>query len=237
MAVTTVQTKVGASNFGGTSITATFDSNNTAGNAIAVLVYLFASTGTPQIDSITDSQGNSYAAVPGTLSAIAGTNYSALRTQIFHAQNIAAGANTVTVGYSSYGVAYLDIIELTPCAVDQGTQNSHSNTALPDAGSLTPTANGAVVLCVGIVDDGAGTGSLAVGSPFTMLRDEGAGAASFGSETYAQATAASVNLTFTGGGTTGPNVCSGASFIQVSGATYSVGFSARMVEFNVRKLA
>src|SRR5262249_5445177 len=76
---------------GGTSAPLAFPTSNTAGNFIAVVVRAFM---TNQTITVTDSRGNTY------VRAVQFNNGSDDTVAMYYAQNIGAGANTVTVALS-----------------------------------------------------------------------------------------------------------------------------------------
>ena len=94
---------------GGSSVSVTFSLSNTAGNLI-VAYAIWDNSGSV---SISDSRGNAY------VSAIGPTKYRRDRTnaQIFYANNIAGGTNTVIATFSTaitaWGILYIHEENLT----------------------------------------------------------------------------------------------------------------------------
>src|SRR5271168_3367841 len=74
-------------------VSATFNSNNTAGNAIVVMASWYLTPGTP---TISDTHGNTYTMLPALTGGGAGNGEQG-SILIWYALNIAAGANTVTI--------------------------------------------------------------------------------------------------------------------------------------------
>src|SRR5579862_5609852 len=127
-----------------TSSSLPFNSNNTLGNFIAVFIRAGHSGET---FTVSDSKGNAYqqaVQMNETLDSPNGDTFA-----IFYAQNIAGGANTVTVSdttsatlrfaISEYsGVATSNSLDVTAAA--QGTSTS------PNSGTATTVANGELLL-------------------------------------------------------------------------------------------
>ncbi len=117
-----------------TSLSASFASNNTAGNLIIVVA---GWAGTTITASVSDSNGNTYQTAVGPTTGVGS------RGQMFYAENIAGGANTVTVAFSaSVSGAHLLIHEYSGIAtsnsLDQVTSATGSSTVC-DTGSVTTT--------------------------------------------------------------------------------------------------
>lgn len=92
----------------------------------------------------TDNRGNSYASVVAEVWSFFGRGFN-----IFLAQNVAAGATTITIsgGYSSYIVGAI-VYELSGVGgVDKSTWNRGSSSA-PSAGSMTTTHSGDFIYSV-----------------------------------------------------------------------------------------
>jgi hypothetical protein len=132
-----------------------FASSNTGGNAIVVFVAQYDILISPADFGISDSQGNSYSLV-GTTSGIT-------KAVMFVAQNIKAGANTVTVTSDISGSMFGD------CAVvAMEFKNVTSVQALPSFKPLTGAyippidlatvgANGGITGILGTANGGTGT--------------------------------------------------------------------------------
>jgi hypothetical protein len=157
----------------GTSGSLAFQANNTAGNFTAVVVrasYL------NQTISVADSRGNVYRqAIKFTNAVEAGNTVS-----LFYAENIAGGANTVTVSTSRSGSLRFAILEYAGLATSNALDVARSATARstsPSSGSATTTSPGDLVIGVfstqsnQTVTPGAGfTTRASVGAaPNTML--------------------------------------------------------------------
>jgi hypothetical protein len=134
-----------------------FPSNNTAGNWIAVGIRV----GQPnETITVKDSKGNTYLSASQINQTGDGDTLA-----IFYAENIAAGANTVTVSVSSADTLRLAILEFSGVAssgsILQATANQGSSSS-PNSGSITETANGDLLLGAILTADGesvtAGTG-------------------------------------------------------------------------------
>ena len=141
-----------------TSTTLAFPSSNAAGNFIAVVIR--GGLSKTQVFTVTDSLGNTYKQA-GQI----GSNGSAVTSAIYYAENIKAGANTVTVSMTVAGPVRLAILEYSGVAasgsLDATAVNTTTSTA-PGSGTLTTSANGDLLLAVVATADSdtfaAGTG-------------------------------------------------------------------------------
>ena len=125
-----------------TSSSLAFGASNTAGNWIAVVI---RAGGMSQVFTVTDTRGNTYRRALQFTETLDGTSLA-----IFYAENVAAGANTVTVSdtisgntlrfaiLEYAGVATANSLEVT--ATSQGTGTA------PSTGPVTTTANGDLVI-------------------------------------------------------------------------------------------
>ena len=143
---------------GGTSPKTTFNSPNTAGNTIIAVIQWLASSGSVSISSVNDSKGNTYTLIPGSLANAGPTpHYGNIYTEIAYAANINGGSNTVTVTTNTGAGAAVSLLEVTPGIFDQASI-ANGSSGHPNAGSLTPIANGAFAVATAFVDDGFGGG-------------------------------------------------------------------------------
>jgi len=124
-----------------TSSTLTFPSNNTASNWIAVSIRAGAPN---EIFTVTDANGNTYRkAIQFTENADSDT------VGLFYAENIAGGANTVTVSDTALDTLRFAILEYSGVATSgslDGVAVTQGNSASPNSGSVTTTANGDLLL-------------------------------------------------------------------------------------------
>jgi len=123
-----------------TSSTLTFPSNNAAGNWIAVCVRAGHSG---QTFTITDSMNNTYHAAVQFNVTVDPPNGDTFG--IFYAENIAGGANTITVKQSISGTMRFAILEYSGVATSNsldGIAAQQGTSANPNSGNLTTTANG-----------------------------------------------------------------------------------------------
>jgi hypothetical protein len=138
-----------------------FTSNNTAGNLIAVV--LFANGG--DTSTPTDSR-NSY--LPAVLNQLAGGAGQSDRLSVYYAQNIGAGANTVSV--SAPGATLLQVVIFeysglgTANALDQAGGASGTN-SVPVSPSVTTTSPQELVLGV---EARASSGAISAGSGYRL---------------------------------------------------------------------
>lgn len=158
---TIVQTAKGVTSGGGTSASAAFASNVTAGNAIVACV----ATGVGAISSVSDDLSNSYS------QAVRRVNFSYV--DIWYANDIAGGSCTVTANFaaSTHAVLMLYEVEIDgggTLSVDQtataGGDGVTANTPTVTT-SATTEADELVVAASGVFF-GSGTDAYSVGSGF-----------------------------------------------------------------------
>jgi hypothetical protein len=120
-----------------------FPSANTAGNFIAVVVRAGIANETITVQ---DSAHNMYLKA---VQLAAGGSPGGENLSIFYAQNIAGGANTVTVSQTTPGTLRFAILEYsgvaTSNALDQ-TSSAQGRSAAPNAGGVTTTTSGDLLL-------------------------------------------------------------------------------------------
>jgi hypothetical protein len=127
-----------------TSATLAFNANNTAGNWIGVCIRAGQSG---QIFTVTDSNGNAYHRAVQFNVTVDSPGGNTLG--IFYAENIAGGANTITVSDRVSGTMRFAILEYSGMAtggsldVAAAAQGSSAN---PNSGNVTTTANGDLLL-------------------------------------------------------------------------------------------
>jgi hypothetical protein len=159
-------TQHGSIDAGGTSVALAFASNNAAGHFIAVAVRAFSAN---QTITVSDSRGNVY------LQAFKANNNSDDTLALFYAQNIAAGANTVTVAVSTSASIRFAILEYAGVATSNAldvTATSTLSSASPTSGNKTTTAAGD--LLIGVITTQS-FGTFTAGSGYAI--DEAVGAA------------------------------------------------------------
>lgn len=123
----------------GSSVAESFISNTTAGNLIVVVVTWVSTSATA---SVSDSQGNSYAVAVGPVVGTRSTS------QIFYAENIAGGPNTITATFSGSQNSQIGIHEYAGLALSGALDVTSSNTGsstLCDSGALTTTQSDALI--------------------------------------------------------------------------------------------
>src|SRR5215469_15373112 len=144
----------------GTTTTSTlaFASANTAGNFIAVAIR--GGLSSSQVFTVTDSNGNTY-----KQAALIGYTSSQVTSAIYYAENIKAGANTITVSMTVSGPLRFDILEYSGVATANSLDaiaTATGSSTTPNSGNLTTTASGDLLLAtVGTADPvtyTAGTG-------------------------------------------------------------------------------
>ena len=138
-----------------------FVSPNTAGNLIAVCVR--GGNSSSQVFTITDSNSNTY-----RQAAQLGFTSSAATMAIYYAENIKAGANTITVSDTVSGPLRFAILEYSGIATSNSldvTAMMQGNSASPNSGNLTTTANSDLLLSIIATTN---TATFTVGSGYTI---------------------------------------------------------------------
>src|SRR2546429_172425 len=125
-----------------TSSTLAFPSSNTAGNFIAVVI---RAGKTGQLFAVKDSRGNTYRKAMQFNETIDSTTLG-----IFYAENIAGGANTITVSDTIAGTMRFGILEYSGVAIANSLDGAAAATqgtgASLNSGIITTTASGDLVL-------------------------------------------------------------------------------------------
>jgi len=127
-----------------TSSSLAFNQNNAAGNWIAVVIRAGRSG---QVFTVTDSQKNAYHKAVQFNVTVDGPNGDTLG--IFYAENIAAGANTITVSNTISATLRYAILEYSGVALANsmdGAATAQGTSASPNSGNLTTTASGDLLL-------------------------------------------------------------------------------------------
>ncbi len=143
-----------------TSATLAFTSNNTSGNWIAVCI---RAEDPGETFAVSDSKGNTYRSAV-QYSEIGSGNI----LGIFYAENIAGGANTVTVSDSISANLIFAIFEYSGLATSGSLDaivGSQATGQSPNSGSVSTRANGDLLLGAILTDDVA---TFTVGSGYTL---------------------------------------------------------------------
>jgi hypothetical protein len=118
-----------------------FNSNNTAGNWIGVMIRAGAQG---EMFTVTDSNGNTYHQAIQTSQTGDGDTVA-----IYYAENIGGGANTIQVSDTDSATLRFAILEysgvVTSGSLDVAAA-AQGNSAFPNSGSVTTTANGDLLL-------------------------------------------------------------------------------------------
>jgi hypothetical protein len=136
-----------------TSGSLSFVSNNASGNWIGVCVRAGRSN---EVFTVTDSRGNSYRQAVqfnDTLDAPNGNTVA-----IFYAEDISAGANTITVSDTISATLRIIILEYTGVATANSldaTAGAQGSNTSPNSGSATTTAGGDLLLGAIVTADSA----------------------------------------------------------------------------------
>ena len=221
MAAAFVQAKATVNNTNATTIAATWDSNTTTGNLIALYVQWAGTTVT--ISSITDSQSNTYTLIAAEHPSNRDT------AALYYATNITGGTTpTVTVTFSAtIGSRRLIIHEASGLATSSPFDQYAINYVIVTAAdfstsSRTTTADGEYIFG-GTADLGYTSTATAV-APFTQRIQAAQGTTS---EDQIQATAGSVAATFHQNGTSIEHLLGMATFkvpaaVTLKGTTFSL---------------
>ncbi len=127
-----------------TSATLAFNSNNTAGNWIAVCIRAGRSG---EAFTVTDSRGNTYHQAVQLNDTLDTPNGNTIA--IFYAENISAGANTVTVADTISATLRFAILEYSGVATANSldvTASTQGSSTSPNSGNATTTASGDLLL-------------------------------------------------------------------------------------------
>ncbi|HEV3040956.1 MAG TPA: chitobiase/beta-hexosaminidase C-terminal domain-containing protein, partial [Candidatus Angelobacter sp.] len=148
--------------------TATFASNNTAGNAIVVVAsWAFAGTTT-----VSDSLGNTYNAVP-----LSTSSSGIVTVALWYALNITGGPNTVTVagGGADLGITVFEYSGIASNAALGITSTQDGAvagaTTTPASASFTPSA-GSLVMAF-LADETVPQNAIMAGSGYTLVQFDG----------------------------------------------------------------
>lgn len=216
-AVTLVQAVTGTFASATVGLNAAF-TNNTVGNIAVVASHVCVTSGTAALSSVTDTSGNTYTVLAGSLADVTATHYTHCYTQFAYTTTLLAftGTNTVTANYSTNINGSIGIYELTAGAFDQTSTGTNANTNVPTPGSITTGTNGSFYVASGVLDNGFGfaNGWFTAGSGFTLNTENGGGNLNSADEYQAQTSAGAVTGTFgtNFSGTTGPNAGSMITF-------------------------
>lgn len=157
-----------------------------AGSAIVVFVY-WDGTGSPTITSVTDGT-NTYTLIGATVGPV-----SSELGRLAVALNVAAGTPTITANFSSApGYVRIRVTEFTgvatSAAIDKSSQNTGAFSNPSTTGSMTPDADGQLILSAHFGSDQSAWTPMA--SPaFTEIHDQASNAWQF----YVQPSAGAIN--------------------------------------------
>src|SRR5580765_4092028 len=180
---------------GSKAITCPFTSNNIAGNSIIIAIGIGEVEASNITLTITDTNNNTY------IQAIKASQGTTLEASIFYAVGIAGGANTITAtiaGSSAVNAAIA--IQIYECwgliglagTLDQTSTGSNAGSTSPSTGTIVPTIPNE--LCFAVLASGGGT--ITAGSNFNLdsgsLLPQGGGIVSFGSQSQALTSIASI---------------------------------------------
>jgi hypothetical protein len=132
-----------------TNTTLAFNANNTAGNWIGVCIRAQAPN---QVFTVSDSRGNTYRKAVQFSETTDGFS-----SAIFYAENIAGGANAVTVSDTIFGILRIAILEYSGVATSGSldvTATAQGQSNAPSTGaSVSTTANGDLLLATAMTTD------------------------------------------------------------------------------------
>lgn len=147
----------------GTGTTQAFGANNNAGNTLIFAVRC----GGDNTVTVSDSKGNTWTE---NVHQVQSSDLGLL--SVWSAPNCAAGANTVTFGFSTAVTArwviaeYDGMVTSNVFDVKTATDSAGSTSTTPTSGSATPTTNNSLVL--GVVATGGSQGTITAGSGYTL---------------------------------------------------------------------
>ncbi|HEY6329416.1 MAG TPA: hypothetical protein VI756_08760 [Blastocatellia bacterium] len=177
------------------SITATYSSNNTAGDMLVAAVTIYPAA-TASISGLSDSAGNSWTAVAPaqTISTLSGRSM-----QVFIVPSCVVGANTVTLTASAASALWLTIHEYSGFSgvayTSAFTSGTASSTTITSA-SVTSTVANSLLFAVSFAYGGPTT----QGSGFTLREQCGdSGAQEVATEDAVESATGSYTASFTNG--------------------------------------
>ena len=124
---------------------------------------MIRTSNTGQVFTVTDSRNNTYRRAGQYDETVDVTSLA-----IYYAENIAAGANTVTVSDSKGGILRFAILEYSGVAASNsldGFRGAQGSSSTPSTGNLTTTANGDLI--IGLISTANPT-TFTAGSGFTI---------------------------------------------------------------------
>ena len=195
---------VGAGCGAGSSCSVAFNSKNTAGNLIIVASDVGSGV---HVTSISDSEGNMYATATHAVASPGGNV-----AQVFYAQNIKGGANTVTITLSTTQYNDLYILE-------------YSGLATGGALDVTSTASG--------TSNSATSGAATTTAPNELIFGFGGG----DSGTYSPGPLFSARSTFDGDIAEDMIVNSSGSYTATASISVSAGWTMSMATFKAASIA
>jgi hypothetical protein len=134
------------SNFGAAA-TLPFTNPQVAGN-MDIVVIGWSAPATASVTSVTDTAKNNYAIAVGTF--ISGSGAGAVAQEIFYAPNIVAGANTVTVGFSTNvsapDIRILEVSGVSTTLPLESASGNAGNNGTASSGSIAFGANSIVIV-------------------------------------------------------------------------------------------
>jgi len=148
----------------GTSLVVAFTGNNAGGNHLVAI--LAALTNDPT--GATDTGGNSYSAGPTAVNTS-----SAMKCEMYYAENCAAGANTVTGAFTGSDSVGMTLMEFSN-VLQSGSLNQQTSTGgtatgtAMTAGTITTTQAGELIVYAGTIRGGT---TIAPGAGFTEVSD------------------------------------------------------------------
>jgi hypothetical protein len=212
-----------------------FTGGNVAGNSIIVIAQ-WANSSTVTM-SVADSNLNSYASLRGPDSNGA-DGAGGSRSQVWLANNIVAGANTVTITPSANAKMMLIIIEVQNLAVLSAFDQSNWNDSLTPVGPLTSgpiTTTQAVELLIAYGGTESQAAAISLGSGWQSIQNTSDGP---NSQTFFAEYQVATNInTFTGTANISPNSTYGLGIISLRAAISATSPNAAIATFTTASLA
>ena len=217
MAVTLVQSTGNGSINTSSSQPTTLPSASTTGHTLVVAIHIYG--GSPStvisISSVTDGTNTFTVQAASQQINNSGPDYYMVTAFAYATAITGLSTETITANFSASCFNTIDIWELTASTYDQATHATGSS-ATPNAGALTPAANGAFAMAIANMDNG-GNIVWTESSGWTLLYGGAAGGGSTASEYIAQTTASALSPSFTNAAT-GQWAASAIDFIPPGGA-------------------
>lgn len=201
--------------------------DTTGANAIFIVSYSYQGTGSGPLNNPTDNKGNTY-----TQRAILKTSPTGFQIELWEciSPTVGTGHTFTRTGsniYASFDVLAVSGLATTSFFGGSVTATIASGAGTAQAGSVTPTSNGSLVLSAYLFSDGmTGTASIDSGFTITDQQPAGTGTTEGGALAYLiQGTAGAVNPTWTATAGTQQKAALNAWYLPAAGGGGNVSVS------------